>query len=101
MEMREDETTTLIMISAADLESMKLTLQKILNQMLLLKAPFIAVDGQKPYITAIEFMKAVSIKRTKLDDLIARGKIRIVKKKRRIYVPIEEVDRFFKDSTVQ
>jgi len=52
------------------------------------------------YITAMEFMKAVRIRRTKFDQLVQSNKIRIIKKLRKIYVPVTEIDRYFKDSTI-
>ena len=53
------------------------------------------------YLTAIEFMNAVHIRRSKFDQLVAGNKIRTIKKKRKIYVPIGEVERFFADSSIQ
>lgn len=52
------------------------------------------------HITAKEFMDAVRIKRTKFDQLVQTNKIRIIKKLRKIYVPVTEVDRYFKDSSI-
>ena len=50
-----------------------------------------------PFITAIEFMNAVRIGRTKFDQLVAENQIRTIKKGRKIYVPIGEVERYFKN----
>lgn len=47
------------------------------------------------YITAIEFMQAVRIGRTKFDQLVAESKVKTIKKGRKIYVPIGEVERYF------
>lgn len=47
------------------------------------------------YITAKEFMDTLRIKRTKFDQLVQTNKIRIIKKERKIYVPVKEVDRYF------
>lgn len=52
------------------------------------------------YITANEFMEAVRIKRTKFDQLVLASKIRTIKKRRKVYVPVTEIDRYFKDSTI-
>lgn len=52
-------------------------------------------------ITAVEFMAAVRIKRTKFDRLVAANKIKTIKKKRKIYVPVSEVDRYFRDPSIQ
>ena len=49
-----------------------------------------------PFITAMEFMQAVRIGRTKFDQLVAANKIRTIKKDRKIYVPVGEVERYFK-----
>lgn len=53
------------------------------------------------YIPALEFMKAVGIKRWKFDQLIAANLIKTVKKKRKIYVLVKEVDRYFMDPNIQ
>ncbi len=65
----------------------------------------IRFDSRKPthpfgYMTAIEFMEAVRIRRTKFDQLVQKNRIRIIKKLRKIYVPVSEVDRYFKDSSI-
>ncbi len=49
-----------------------------------------------PYITAMEFMQAVRIGRTKFDQLVAANKVKTIKKDRKIYVPVGEVERYFK-----
>lgn len=53
------------------------------------------------YIPALDFMKAVGIKRWKFDQLIAGNKIKTIKKKRKIYVPIGEVKRYFVDPDIE
>lgn len=62
-------------------------------------------DSRKPmhpfgYMTAIEFIKAVKVRRTKFDQLVHADRIRAIKKLRKIYVPVTEVDRYFKDSSI-
>jgi len=52
------------------------------------------------YVTAKEFMCTVRIKRTKFDQLVSTNKIKIIKKKRKIYVPISEIDRYFNDKSI-
>lgn len=52
------------------------------------------------FMTAMEFMEAVKIRRTKFDQLVQTNKIKIIKKLRKIYVPVTEIDRYFKDSTI-
>jgi hypothetical protein len=48
-----------------------------------------------PYITALEFMKAVRIRRWKFNCLVKSGEIMTMKKKRKIYVPKGEIERYF------
>ncbi len=48
------------------------------------------------FITAKEFMSAIRIGRTKFDQLVVANKIRTIKKGRKIYVPIGEVEGYFK-----
>jgi hypothetical protein len=50
-----------------------------------------------PYITALEFMKAVRIRRWKFNCLVKSGKIITMKKKRKIYVPKGEIERYFSE----
>jgi len=50
------------------------------------------------YITAIEFMKAVRIGRRKFDQLVQINKMKTIKKDRKVYLRVEKVDRYFKDS---
>lgn len=47
------------------------------------------------YITAMEFMQAVRIGRTKIDQLVAQNRVKTIKKGRKIYVPLGEVERYF------
>ena len=51
-------------------------------------------------ITAIEFMEAVRISRSKFDHLVSCSQIRTIKKRRKIYVPVSEVDRYFADPSI-
>lgn len=53
------------------------------------------------YMTATEFINAVHIRRSKFDQLVERNKIKTIKKKRKIYVPATEVERFFNDPLIQ
>ncbi len=48
-----------------------------------------------PYMTALEFMKAVRIRRWKFNCLVKSGKIVTMKKKRKIYLPKGEIERYF------
>ena len=56
------------------------------------------IDG---YITAEEYMEKLRIKRWKFNDLISKNLIKTIKKKRKIYVPVTEIDRYFNDPTIQ
>ena len=49
------------------------------------------------FITAKEFMSTIRIGRTKFDQLVRANKIRSIKKDRKIYVPIGEVERYFQN----
>lgn len=93
------ERVTMVMIPEREWMAMKTLQMEILQQVkdLHLKGPAgIPID----YITAKEFMKAVNIGRTKFDQLVNGCKIRVVKKRRKIYVPAREVERYFKDPSI-
>tara|TARA_Y100000588_G_C14232270_1_gene915782 strand:- start:124 stop:438 length:315 start_codon:yes stop_codon:yes gene_type:complete len=49
------------------------------------------------YLTVKEFMAHVKIARSKFDELVADGKVKTVRPNggRKIYIPAEEVSRFF------
>jgi hypothetical protein len=89
------ETTLHIIISASEwgklMKSQELIVQ--LLRELRQAPPAIAAPA---YITAIEFMQAVRIGRTKFDQLVAANKVKTTKRGRKIYVPVGEVERYFK-----
>ncbi len=90
----------LVMITEEDLNFLKTTQLEIMQQLKELqnKGPGgIAIKN----ITANEFMAAVRISRTKFDQLVSSSKIRIIKKRRKIYIPASEVDRYFNDPGIQ
>jgi hypothetical protein len=59
-------------------------------------------NREKSLITArLQFMHAVKIKRWKFDQLVNQSKIRVVKKKCKIYMPVCEVERYLTDSKIQ
>jgi hypothetical protein len=94
------QSVTLVMITEEDLALLKNTQQEILQQLKELhsKGPRgVSVKN----IAAKEFMAAVRIGRTKFDQLVSTSKIRIIKKRRKIYVPVSEVDRYFTDPGIQ
>ena len=53
------------------------------------------------YITAQAFMEQCGIHRSKFDELRRKGMIRVIKKKRKLYLPINEVERFYTDNNIQ
>jgi hypothetical protein len=85
-----------VLIEKEDMEVLKKTQQLILEKLekITPSSRFIS-DIQCPYITAGEFMKAVRIRRWKFNCLVGSGKIMTIKKKRKIYVPKGEVERYF------
>ena len=90
----EMQSMNLVMIPEEELANLKLTQQEILKQLqnlLSLKIGTVPVR----HITAIEFMEAVRIKRSKFDKLVNQNKIKTIKKERKIYVPTSEIDRYF------
>lgn len=92
------QSMTLIMIPEADLQFIKASLEEIKQELNNLN--HMSATSVK-YITASEFMAAVRIRRTKFDELVKDGKIRVIKKLRKIYVPVGEVGKYFSDSSVQ
>lgn len=96
----DSQNITLVMISKEDLSTLISAQQDILNQIKELKARG-PTGVPLNHITALEFMAAVRIKRTKFDQLVAKNKIRVIKKRRKIYVPISEIDRYFNDPGIQ
>lgn len=96
----ETEHMTFIMISKEDLSEILITQQNILEQLHELKST-VQARPMATHLTAKEFMDAVKIKRTKFDELIQGNKIKSLKKRRKIYIPIGEVQRFFNDPDIQ
>ena len=90
----------LVIIPEAELANIQSTQQEILKQLQNLQ--FVS-NGSVPVknITAKEFMAAVRICRSKFDQLVIHQKIKTIKKKRKIYVPLGEVDRYFSDNSIQ
>ena len=76
----------LVMIPETELNLLKSSLQDIQQQLLDLKGNR---QTAVKFMTAIEFMSAVCIRRTKFDELVKFGKIKVIKKCRKIYVPVE------------
>jgi hypothetical protein len=91
---------TLVMIPEEELAFLKNTQQEILQQLKELQSKELGGIPIKN-ITAKEFMTAVRISRSKFDQLVLTRKIRIIKKRRKIYIPVSEVDRYFSDPAIQ
>lgn len=89
--MNVQEMTSLVMIPLQELNFLKATQQEILQQLKELRSTQ-PKTLQANHLTAMEFMAAVKICRSKFDQLVSTNKIRIVKKKRKIYVPFSEVE---------
>lgn len=90
---------TLVMIPGEELAQLKTQLEQVLIAIKNLQPPKQSV-AKENYITAKEFMAAVRIGRTKFDQLVAAGKIQTIKKLRKIYVPVTEVNRYFTDPNI-
>ena len=98
--MNVQEMTSLVVLPLQDLNVLKATQQEILQQLKELRAHQ-AHPLPAAHLTALEFMAAVKICRSTFDGLVSRGKIRVIKKKRKIYVPLSEVERYFTDPAIQ
>jgi hypothetical protein len=98
--MENVKSAIMVMVPQDEWYQVKETQQKILDVLNSLgKKDEVAVQIRN--ITAMEFMAAVRIRRTKFDKLVAASKIKIIRKGRKIYVPVSEVDRFFTDPAIQ
>jgi hypothetical protein len=94
--------SVLVMIPEAEWMQLKETQQMILNIVRAYCEPKREIKTHlSGFLTALEFMNAVKIKRWKFDQLIGGNKIKAIKKKRRIYVPVSEVERYFTDPKIQ
>lgn len=90
---------TLVMIPGEELTALKTQLERVLTEIKNLQLPKPSVNKES-FITAKEFMAAVRIGRTKFDQLVAARKIQTIKKRRKIYVPVTEVNRYFTDPNI-
>ena len=91
-----NHSDSFILVERQDIESIKKSQQDILNKLEVLhKREKTSPVLNSPYVTAIEFMQAVRIRRWKFNCLVSTGKIMTLKKKRKIYVPKGEIDRYF------
>jgi len=92
------QRTTLVRIPQEELTALITTQQEILQY--LKKVP-VSSGVSTSHVTAKEFMVAVRICRSKFDQLVAGSKIKTIKKRRKIYVPVSEIDRYFSDPSIQ
>lgn len=90
----------LVIIPEEELTNIQSTQQEILRQLQGLQS-FSSSTVPIRHITAKEFMAAVRICRSKFDQLVSENKIKTIKKRRKIYVPTSEVDRYFSDPAIQ
>lgn len=89
-------TDSFLLVGRAEIEAIKscqLEILKKLNELDKNNQNRNVLDS--PYVTALEFMKAVRIRRWKFNCLVKSEKIMTVKKKRKIYVPKGEIERYF------
>lgn len=92
--MTNNNLPQILMIPQKELEQIKKVQNKILEKLEQMSFSATSIPNS-PYITAIEFMDAVRIRRSKFDQLIEQNKIETVKKGRKIYVLSSEVERYF------
>ena len=97
--MNMTNTASLIIIPIEELNYLKTTQQEILQQLKELRASSPSPSIAK-HVTAKEFMHAVKICRSKFDQLVMESKIKTIKKRRKIYVPVSEIDRYFTDPSI-
>ena len=97
--MEKANSTIMVIIPEEEWSKIRQTQQEILEMVKELHSKREEAVKTKN-ITAIEFMTAIRIKRTKFDQLVSENKIRTIKKGRKIYVPVSEVDRYFSDPSI-
>jgi hypothetical protein len=93
-----NHSDSFILVGRQDIESIKKSQQDILNKLEELhKREKTSPVLNSPYVTPIEFMLAVRIRRRKFNCLVSSGKIMSIKKKRKINIPKGEIERYFSD----
>ena len=92
--------TIYVILPREQLNTILLNQQKILDRLSVLHSTRERGAPIK-HVTAIEFMESVKICRAKFDQLVRHNKIKTIKKKRKIYVPTSEVDRYFSDPDIE
>jgi hypothetical protein len=99
--MNRAEGTSFFLFPQVEIEQLKSTQLQILEAIKTLHSNNNKSAPPPTYLTAVEFMRAVRICRSKFDQLSAGSKIRVIKKKRKLYVPFSEVERYFTDPTIE
>ncbi len=93
-----NHSDSFILVERQDIESIKKSQQDILNKLAELhKREKTNPVLNSPYVTAIEFMQAVRIRRWKFNCLVNSRKILTLKKKRKIYVHVDQIEKYFKE----
>ena len=92
---------SMVIIPEEELDKLKTTQLEILNELKELRLEKSQSKSISMHITAKEYMQAVRICRSKFDQLVSANKIKTIKKRRKIYVPSSEIERFFNDPSIQ
>lgn len=93
---KEMHSDLMLLVGKKELDEIRRNQEEILKRLNQLSAPMRMDAGiPNPYVTAGEFMLAVRIRRWKFNQLVMTGKIMSLKKKRKIYVPKGEIERYF------
>jgi hypothetical protein len=92
---------TMVVLPDTEWMELKETQQAILKAIKEIGGKDAEGELQVRYITAKEFMTAVRIGRTKFDQHVATNNIRIIKKNRKIYVPLREIERYFSHTDIR
>lgn len=95
------QSMSLVMIPQEELANLKSTQEEILQQLKVIQSKHSDISIAVKNITAKEFMAAVRICRSKFDQLVNSNQIKTIKKRRKIYVPASEIDRYFTDPSIQ
>ena len=86
------------MIPTDELTELKNNIKEILKQ---IEFGNPTNQTQSQYVTAVEFMDAVRIRRSKFDDLVSMNTIKTITKGRKIYVVASEISRYFSDASIK
>jgi hypothetical protein len=92
--MNRVEGTSFVLFPQGEIEQLKSMQLQILEAIKTLH-----FTGSKSTTTPT-YLTAVKICRSKFDQLSATSKIRVIKKKRKLYVPFSEVERYFTDPSI-